>query len=468
MTASVIGVEETLSLLELESRARGVALGLNERGVGPGDRVLLKAENSIGYVTVMLGLIQAGASIVLVDHLDRPEETTRIARQARAVLQILDTVAPGPGSTPAVSIRQVLESADPARCPGQIDAGPWRALPDGLIMWSSGSTGAPKGVVKSGGRFLTNLDRNAEQVGHRPDDVLLPLLPFSHQYGLSMLLIAWQVRCSLIVAPYRRLDRVLQLAGEHGATVLDATPPTYRSLRNIVTRRPDPLADLRTVRMYCSGAAPLDPTLVADYVAFAGHPLLDSYGSTELGNVCFATTDNPVATGLPMRGMGVRIADDDGRLLGPDEVGEVLVDSPDMMAGYLGEDGTLNPVEQGWQRTGDLGHLDAAGNLFVAGRKLAVHRMGYTLYPEVIESKVAAAGCSVKVIAVPDDRRGSSLIFFVEDELGRDSAYWRERICAVLPGYEQPNRVTVLDRLPLNNNGKPDRHRLQRMAGSAA
>ena len=92
--------------------------------------------------------------------------------------------------------------------------------------------------------------------------------------------------------------------------------------------------------------------------------------------------------------------------------------------------------------------------------------MGYTLYPEVIESKVAAGGCSVKVVAVPDDRRGSSLVFFVEDELGRDQSYWRERICALLPAYEQPNRVTVVDRLPLNHNGKPDRKQLQQLPGS--
>ncbi len=282
-----------------------------------------------------------------------------------------------------------------------------------------------------------------------------------------MVLIAWQVRCSLVIAPYRRADRALRMAAQTGATVLDATPATYRSIYNLVTRRADPMAGLRTVRLFCSGAAPLDPTLVDRYVELCGKPLLDSYGSTELGNVAFATADNPVATGRPVEGMGVRIVDDHGVTLGAGEIGEIEVDSPDLMEGYLDADGGLALADRGWRRTGDLGKLDRDGNLFVIGRKLAVHRMGYTLYPELIEARVAEAGCSAKVIAVPDERRGSSLVFFVEDESGAGAGTWRERICAVLPAYEQPNRVVVLERLPLNRNGKPDRKALETLAVTA-
>ncbi|GCB44641.1 long-chain-fatty-acid--CoA ligase [Streptomyces sp. NL15-2K] len=454
-------------LAELERSAVGVAEVLADLGVHPGTRVLFKADNSTAWVTVLLGLAHAGASIVLVDHQDKAEETTRIHRLTRAALSIVDDDATPPTEGETAHVYQLLAAA--ASRPSPVPAGPldldvWRGLPDGLIMWSSGSTGTPKGVVKTGARFLKNLERNATQIGHRPDDVLMPLLPFSHQYGLSMVLIAWLVRCSLVVAPYRRPDRALRLARHTGATVLDATPATYRSIWNLVTRRADPLADLRSVRLFCSGAAPLGPTLVDRYVDLCGKPLLDSYGSTELGNISFATEDNPVATGRPVEGMGVRIVDEAGAVVGPDEIGEIEVDSPDLMEGYLDPDGNLAPAEQGWRRTGDFGRMDAHGNLFVIGRKLAVHRMGYTLYPERIEARMAEAGCSAKVIAVPDDRRGSSLVFFVEDEAGGDVASWREKICAVLPAYEQPNRVIVMDRLPLNRNGKPDRKALEEQA----
>ncbi|MCM4085080.1 class I adenylate-forming enzyme family protein [Paractinoplanes hotanensis] len=467
MTATVFAPDSAQPLTEIESTAARVAAVLAGHGVRPGSRVILKADNSAAWVTVLLGLAHAGASIVLVDHQDKAAETTRIHRLTRAVLSVVDDDAVPPAEGETVYLYQLLAAAAARPAPvldGPLDLSVWRTLPDGLIMWSSGSTGQPKGVVKTGERFLRNLERNAAQIGHHPGDVLLPLLPFSHQYGLSMVFIAWLVRCSLVVAPYRRADRALRMAGQTGATVLDATPSTYRSIANIVGRRDDPAADLATVRMFCSGAAPLDPTLTDRYVALFGRPLLDSYGSTELGNVAFATADNPVATGRPVEGMGVRIVDDEGAVLGPDQLGEIEVDSPDLMEGYLDDDGELAPAERGWRRTGDFGRLDERGNLFIAGRKLAVHRMGYTLHPELIEARVAEAGCSAKVIAVPDDRRGSSLVFFVEDEDEADSAHWRERICAVLPAYEQPNRVVVVDRLPLNRNGKPDRRALEEMA----
>ncbi|MEU8279390.1 class I adenylate-forming enzyme family protein [Microbispora bryophytorum] len=471
MTATVIAPGSAQSLAELERSAAGVAGILADHGVRPGTRVLFKADNSAAWVTVLLGLARAAASIVLVDHQDTAEETTRIHRLTRAALSIVDDGAPPPAEGETVRVSQLLAAAASRPSPeldGPLDLDVWRGLPDGLIMWSSGSTGVPKGVVKTGARFLKNLERNAAQIGHRADDVLLPLLPFSHQYGLSMVFIAWLVRCSLVVAPYRRVDNALRLAGQTGATVLDATPATYRSIWNIVTRRPDPMADLRSVRLFCSGAAPLDPTLVDRYVELCGKPLLDSYGSTELGNVAFATADNPVGTGRPVDGMGVRIVDDAGTVLGSNEIGEIEVDSPDLMEGYLDLNGDLTPAARGWRRSGDFGRLDEHGNLFVLGRKLAVHRMGYTLYPEQIEARITEAGCSAKVIAVPDDRRGSSLVFFVEDEAGADAAHWRERICAVLPAYEQPNRVVVLTRLPLNRNGKPDRKALERLALGAS
>jgi acyl-CoA synthetase (AMP-forming)/AMP-acid ligase II len=305
-------------------------------------------------------------------------------------------------------------------------------------------------------------------MGHRADDVLLPLLPFSHQYGLSMVLIAWIVQGSLVIAPYKRVDRALRMAGHSGATVLDATPATYRSMLGIIKQKPALAGSLGAVRMFCSGAAPLDQSLVDRYVEQFGLPLLDSYGSTEAGNVAFATSDNPVSCGQVMDGMRVRVVDDEDHDLSAGEVGELIVETPDVMIGYLTADGGIDPVDQRIFRTGDLGYLDAAGNLFVLGRKFAVHRNGYTLYPEIIERKAAAGGCSTRIVPLPDERRGSSLVFFVEDEQQREAGHWREVLGELLPAFEQPNRVIVLDQFPLNRNGKPDKKRMTELAEAAA
>ncbi|MEK8173545.1 hypothetical protein NKH77_45385 [Streptomyces sp. M19] len=119
---------------------------------------------------------------------------------------------------------------------------------------------------------------------------------------------------------------------------------------------------------------------------------------------------------------------------------------------------------QGWFTTGDLGYLDDHGNLFVIGRKLAVNRNGYTLYPEIIERKIADRGCSAKIVSLPAADRGCSLVFFVEDEQGRDARHWQEIINDALPVWERPNRVQVIDRFPVNANGKPHRGQLEEMA----
>ncbi|RKT54480.1 class I adenylate-forming enzyme family protein [Saccharothrix australiensis] len=466
MTAKIFGPDGVQPLPEFERDALNMARELQERGVNHGDRVLLKAGNSAGYVCALLALMHVGASIVLVDHQEQRESTRAIIRQAGVKMCVVDDDAPLPdGVAHQVTVFELMVAAS-GRVPLQarLSVGEWCERPDGLVMWSSGSTGTPKGVVKSGGSFLRNLDRNRAQVGHVASDVLVPLLPFSHQYGLSMVLIAWLARCSLVIAPYKRLDRALTMAARCGGTVFDATPATYRSMLNLTRRRPALRPALDAARMLCVGAAPLDPNLVDEYVAEYGLPLLDSYGSTELGNVSFATPENPVACGRAMPGLELAVVDDDGNRLPAGEVGEVLVRTPDLMTGYLDQDGGVDPVRVDWYPSGDLGYLDERDNLHVLGRKLAVHRNGHTLYPEVIERRAARAGCSTKVVALPDDRRGSSLVFFVEDESGTDAAVWRERINEVLPPWEAPNRVVVVDRFPLNRNGKPDRAALERQA----
>ncbi|WFB09523.1 acyl--CoA ligase [Streptomyces sp. LX-29] len=466
MTAKIFAVDSVQTLADFEQDALRVADVIREHGVVAGDRVILKAGNSAAYVSVLFALMHVGASIVLVDQQEHVDETRRIALRTGTKVAFVDDDAPIDDDTPAVNLYELIApAAGRPLAPGQrLDFEAWGDRPDGLIMWTSGSTGQPKGAVKSGRKFLKNLERNADQVGHVEDDVLLPLLPFAHQYGLSMVLIAWIRRCSLVIAPYKRLDRAVQMAGRTGATVIDATPASYRSILNLVTRKPALRAHLERVRMFCSGAAPLDGALSDRYVDEFGLSLLDSYGSTELGNIAFATLDNPVSCGRAMEGIKLRVVDEDGVPVAAGEAGEIEVDTPDALEGHLAEDGGIDPFPSGWQPTGDLGYLDEDDNLFVLGRKFAVDRMGYTLYPELIERKAAVARISARIVPLPDERRGTQLVFFVEDEELRETQHWRDRLCEVLPAYEQPNRVVVLESFPLNRNGKPDKKQLEKLA----
>jgi long-chain acyl-CoA synthetase len=467
MAAKIFGTDAVRTFADFERDALVMAAVLRERGVNPQDRVLLKAENSVGYLTVLFALMHGGVSIVLVDNQESAEATRRIVGRAGVKTSIVDdNVADGGTHDPLWIYDLQVAAAGRAPTERQLSIDAWCEMPDGLVMWSSGSTGAPKAIVKSGAGFVRNIERGMKLMGHRAEDVLMPLLPFSHQWGLGIVVIAWLARCSLVVAPYRRLDRALRMAVQSRVTVFDATPATYRSMLTITAKRPELRAALVSARMLCVGAAPLDPGVTVRYAEELGQTLLDGYGSTEMGNISFATPDNPVATGQVMDGIEVAITADDGRRLPPGQTGEIMIRTPDGMTGYLEENGQVAQIGAGWYATGDLGQFDEDGNLTVFGRKLAVSRMGYTIYPEMIERKVGAAGCAAKIVALPDDRRGSKLIAFVEDESEREAAFWRELMADVLAGYEMPNQVVVLSSFPLNRTGKPDRGQLTKMAAA--
>ncbi|MGW7418359.1 AMP-binding enzyme, partial [Streptomyces sp. NPDC054863] len=145
------------------------------------------------------------------------------------------------------------------------------------------------------------------------------------------------------------------------------------------------------------------------------------------------------------------------------EFGHIWVRSPDALVGYLEPDGSIREQTGEWYETGDFGYLSDEDDLYVIGRSQAVHRMGHLLYPEALATKAGRCGRQVVVVPVDDARWGSRLIFVVADPDRGDPKEWRERICALLPSYEQPNHVVVLPDLPLNRNGKTDTGQLRNL-----
>ncbi|MEW2584266.1 class I adenylate-forming enzyme family protein [Streptomyces virginiae] len=458
----------TLTGAALTRRVLAAAGELRGRGVGPGDRVLVKGDNSVDYVVALLALMHLDASLVPVDHRQSAADGRFAARRARA--RWLLTREAGAADFPAESVLAYpgLGAGHPP-LDADVDLAAWFARADAVVLWSSGTTGPPKAIVKSGRAVHDNTRRTIAAMGYRADDVLAPLLPFSHQYGLSVVLLWWLARCTLAVTPYQRLDVALAQAAGHGVTAVDAAPSTYHSLLGVVRRRPELRAALSRVRVWGVGGAPLPAPLAAAFPAVLGRPLLDGYGLTELGNVALATPDVPTGCGRPLPGIRVRVLRPDGEPAAPGELGEVEVLSPGLMEGHLLEDGTLAPVAQdSWYPTADLGHLDADGHLYVVGRNQAVHRSGFTLYPESLERKAEACGRQVKALAVEDLRRGCALHFVVADPDGGSPAQWRLRMAPHLAEYEQPNAVHVVDRFPLSANGKTDTAALRKMIGVAA
>ncbi|MGW1197393.1 aldehyde dehydrogenase family protein [Streptomyces sp. NPDC002536] len=438
---------------EIVARILGAAELLARRGIEPGSRVMMSGANSPEWVVDLLALVHLDASVVLADHRATPAQRSQIRTQARVVLDISDgtgdIAAPRPASNTAVVP----------------DFAAWARRPDAAISWSSGTTGSPKGIVRSGRSILDNLALSAERMGYLPEDVFLPVLPYSHQYGLSLVLCWWLGGGTLVVyGPTTRLDRALEVGVDHGLSIVDGTPSTYYSLLNLLDRRPALANALETVRAWCVGGAPLGRNLAARFHARTGQHLLDGYGATEVGNIALASHTDPVGCGTPLPGVLVEVHDDHGRPLPSGRLGELVVRSDGLMTGYLGDDGEIVPVSGPVHRTGDIGLLDDAGRVFPVGRKHAVHRDGHTLYPDHLAERAESAGAQTAVAAVPDERLGCRLVFVIADPDDHEPAHWKRLLRSVLARYEQPDHIVVLPALPLTSTGKPDLAVLEKIA----
>lgn len=453
-----------------DRKCQAVAQELRRRGITADDRVLLTGANSEDFIVVLFALMECGVSIALVDsRLSAAEQGLRAAESgARRILtdEPGDDDAPGPQR---LLLSEIAAAAAAGERAEPVSHARWFARDDALIVWSSGSTGAPKGIVRSGGSLSSNIARTAARMAYRHDDVLLPMLPFTHQYGLSMLLL-WQLTGATLVleSSSRRIDVALDVIHDHGVTVVDAVPATYHSLLNVMERSRRPMSRLASVRMWCVGGEPLRRELDERFRRVVGMPLLDGYGSSEAGNIALAVPPAPVGCGQPLDGITVRIVDEAGRTLPPGEIGEIIVRTPDYMTGLLEPGGAVRPVADAEYRTNDIGRVDAEGNLTVLGRRKAVHRFGHTLYPDAIADRAAACGAPVRVIPVESDRDNRAhLVFFVSDDEQRSSAFWRQEIQKCVVEHEWPNRVVVLSEFPLNGTGKVDGQALMRQAESA-
>ncbi|MEU4766596.1 aldehyde dehydrogenase family protein [Actinosynnema sp. NPDC023794] len=457
-------------LAHVAERCHALIGVLRERGVGDDDRVVLSARNSDDFVVLLFALMELGVSVGLVDPGLPPAQSAEHVVDSGARWFVTDADQADPAfdriAAGLLDLRGLVKTARdlPVAEVPELTFAKWGRRRDALVVWSSGSSGKPKGVVRSGASVLRNVERTQARMGYVESDVLLPLLPFTHQYGLSMLLLWWHARATLVIAPSRRVDQALDVIARQRVTVVDAVPATYDTMLRVVARR-DTRA-LGSVRMWCVGGEPLRDELRTRFETRFDATLLDGYGSSEAGNIALSSTEDPTYCGTPLDGVAVEVRDPLGNRVPPGEIGEVVVRTPDIMVGLLEPGGRVREVERQEFHTRDIGYLTSAGQLRVLGRKSAVHRFGHTLYPDAIAEKAGACGAPVRVIPVEDEQRGTQLVFVITDPAEQPVAHWKRAVSRFVAAHEQPNRVVVLKELPLNGNGKVDLQALRDIAAS--
>jgi acyl-CoA synthetase (AMP-forming)/AMP-acid ligase II len=449
---------EPVTHAELEDAASRVAGWLTHR-VRPGDRVLLAAGASLGFVRCYLGALQAGAVVVLANPGFTAAEFGQLVADSQAAVAFAD---PEPGRLLAgLGSLLTIDVADQDIAGGRaagVTVGPQDVA---LLAYTSGTTGRPKGVPLTHAQLAVSI-RSAMAAWHwSADDILAHALPLYHQHGLSGLHAALIAGGTVHIRSRFSPANLVQAIREGGATALFAVPTIYQVL---LSADGVDVAPLRRLRLAVCGSAPLNPALAERLAEALGRVPLIRYGTTETG----LNVSNPIdrrrgdTVGVPLPGVLARVAGDlDGEAeLGAD--GEIQLRGPQVLSGYWHDPAATRAAftPDGWFRTGDIGAVDpATGHLTIRGRtKEMIITGGLNVYPREVEIVLEEhpSVAEAAVAGVPHERWGEQVTAWVVMRTGHRFdeaaliAYARER----LAGYKCPKQVFQRAFLPRNHVGK--------------
>ena len=435
-------------------RSAQLAHALAARGAAPGERVAMQVTKSAEALMVYLACVRAGYVLLPMNTGYTADEVAYLVGDARPVV-VLDDDA-------LVALGREADAM-----PTELDV--HVAAPDDLaaILYTSGTTGKPKGAMLSQRNLASNSATLAGLWGFRDGDVLLHALPIFHTHGLFV-----ATNCSIAngspMVFLERFDADEVLAALPHCTVMMGVPTFYTRLLAHPAFGPEVCGSMR---LFISGSAPLLASVHDEFRARTGHAVLERYGMTETSML----TSNPLdgerragTVGFPLPGVDVRVTGEAG-VLPAGEVGDIEVRGPNVFAGYW-ERPELNATEftdDGWFRTGDVGVADADGYLHIVGRsKDLIISGGLNVYPKEIEDVVdALPGVSESaVVGVPDPDFGEAVVAIVVPLAGAelDPQALRSAARERLAPFKVPKRVHVVDALPRNAMGKVEKAVLRR------
>ena len=346
----------------------------------------------------------------------------------------------------------------------------WNSNDDlALLLYTSGTSGKPKGVMLSHGNITANIRQAVEWVGFRKDEVLLGVLPQFHTFGLTVLtLLPLTHGCRVVYSARFVPGRIVKLFRQHKPTAMIAIPSMYNALLHAKDAKPEDFASLRYA---VSGGEPLPDAVAGQFFDRYGVRIAEGYGLTETSpvtNWCRPHEFKPHSVGQPLPGVQERIIDPDtGAVLGRNADGEVRIKGPNVMQGYyhLPKETAAAFDGQGWFKTGDIGRFDDDGHLYITGRlKDMLIIGGENVFPREIE-EVLNHHPSVKdsgVVGMKDPMRGEQPVAFVELKEGEkfDAQSITSWCRSKLAGYKVPE-VRHLEALPRNGTGKVLRRELR-------
>jgi acyl-CoA synthetase (AMP-forming)/AMP-acid ligase II len=495
---AVVEPDRRVTYRDLGALVQTATRAMIAAGIEPGDRVAIWAPNGLGWVAAALGAQCAGAAIVPVNMRFKGEEAAYVLAASKAVLLVttvgflgIDTVGMLAGvAAPLPHLRRIvlLHGSDSAEKgpPGTVVES-WRTFAsradgvpvaaaerrrDGVrpthasdVLFTSGTTGRPKGVVMTHGQTVAQFRAWCAFAGLGPDDRYLIVNPFFHMFGYKAGWLATLLQGATMV-PVAVFDvpHVLSLVASERITVLPGPPTLYRSILD----HPDRAKfDLHTLRVAVTGAADIPVELIRQMRAeLPFRSILIGYGLTEAGTCTGSRPEDDAETiattaGRAMDGFEIVVADSAGHEVERGTTGELLVRGYGVMQGYLDDRAaTAAAIDgRGFLHTGDLATMDERGYVRIVGRSKDMLIVGgFNVYPAEVENALLAHDAigQVAVIGVPDARMGEVGMAYVVPAPGRSIdreaiiAWARER----LANYKVPRYVVAVPALPTNATGK--------------
>ncbi|PYG26504.1 acyl-CoA synthetase (AMP-forming)/AMP-acid ligase II [Pelagimonas varians] len=449
---------------DLNQTVEALALELTDLGVQRNDRVLLVMENCGPAVAMLFAASKVGAVLIPFNARQLKADVARVIEHSTPAVAVFTSAvskeaaehAKDMGATPLTAAQGSLQAAPLASDPAE------ELCDVGTILYTTGTTAAPKGVMLTHDNlcFGGGVSRDVRKI--TPADVLYGVLPMSHVFGLASVVMASVLSGASIRIEPRFSPANLYQALLGGVTLLSSVPQMLAQLMHYTREQGHETLPVETLRYISSGAAPLDIDWKRKAEGFFGLPLQNGYGMTEgTAGICLTQHEgrnDDISVGQPFP--GVQIALDKDAPGGGGDIGEILVAGGGVMQGYFRNPEATDQVftADGWMRTGDLGRLDAGGNLHIMGRskELIIHG-GFNVYPPEVEAALndhpQVIQCAVIGIMDAGDEKVCAFVEAARNDWPEE-ADLRSFAADRLAGYKRPSRIVVVEKLPAAPTGK--------------
>ena len=469
---ALVAGDRRFTYRELDAACSLLAGRLRRLGLEPGDRLGLHLPNSAEFVLVYYAAQKLGVVPLSLNVTYAAEEIAYIVGDATP--QAIVTAAAVAGSLPPrdrmPSVRHVLHAAELAALAG---GEPVRALDldreaTAAILYTSATTGRPKGVMLSHANVVSNAYATVHHLRMTPDDRGLCAVPMFHCFGQNFVMNALVCGGGVLVVQERFVpDAFVEAIARHRITLFYGVPAMY-----ILFLAMDRTLDFGSVRIFFSAAATLPTDVERRWAERYGRPVAQGYGLTECSPFAAWNHDyaiRPGSVGTPIEGVEMRVVDGEGREVPDGELGEILIKGPNVMKGYFGNPAaTAEAIRDGWLHSGDIGYRDAGGYYYLVDRvKDMINVAGFKVFPREVEEVLYRheAVKEAAVVGVPDPVRGEAVKAFVVLREGRAvTPEALQEICrGAVASYKVPEKVEFIAALPKNPTGKILKKELRRL-----